>query len=88
MCRPRNVMAARKVSGQASGRRGNATSFSTPQAVAEEALMEALARFDRAVSERVAAVQFADRKFVAEMVSIRGDLRATTATLSGLSVAA
>ncbi len=77
-----------KVAPSTQPRHGNATSFSTPQAVAEEALMEALARFDRAVSERAAAVQFADRKFVAEMVSIRGDLRATTATLSGLSVAA
>jgi len=77
-----------KVAPSAQPRHGNATSFSTPQAVAEEALMEALARFDRAVSERAAAVQFADRKFVAEMVSIRGDLRATTAALSGLSVAA
>ncbi len=79
-------MAARKVAGQTTGRRGNATSFSTPLAVAEEALIEAQARFDRAAHKRIADVDAAERAFVAELSSVRQHLRLTTASISGVAL--
>lgn len=68
MCRSRSVMAARKVSGQASGRRATPASFSTEKQRYEELAMEARALLARHRSETFEL----ERRIVIETAALCG----------------
>jgi hypothetical protein len=62
--------------------------FSSPKALAEEALCEAQARIKRSAVERTRTILEAERRYVADLESVVSHLRGVTAQISGVEVAA